>query len=65
MKIKIAVEARVSADRKLCLMTCPWMVWPDWFETDYVCQACGFVLKLDPLGRPLRCRACLRAEVKP
>jgi len=60
MKIKIAVEAKVSADRKRCLDTCWWLVrhYP-W------CRAFHADLQSDPLGRPLRCRACLRNEVRP
>ena len=61
MKIKIATEARVSADGKRCLESCQWFraspqgVW---------CEMHGCDLKLDFDG-PIRCRACLRAEVPP
>ena len=70
MKIKIAVEARVSADRKRCLEMCPgsswrWSPMDDVVRTVPFCSAYGYHLDIDHLGRPLRCRACLRAEVKP
>jgi hypothetical protein len=62
MKIRVVVPARVSADRKRCLKTCPG------FELLYAgnwwCCTFGPTLLTDHLNRPLRCRACLRNEVK-
>ena len=70
MKIKIAVEARVSADRKRCLETCPGFdeyasaMGPD--AGFRGCRRYNVLLNgRDHLGRPLRCRACLKGEVKP
>ena len=59
MKIKIAVDARVSADGKRCLESCQWFRDDSWGRW---CEIYGCDLKCDP-GRPLRCRACMRAEV--
>ena len=75
MKIKIAVEARVSRDGKYCLISCPHYVWGWKGEYSYnYCDAFGLPLGDDSSasarpgvagGRPLRCRECIAREVKP
>ena len=63
MKIKTAVEARVSADRKRCLGSCQGHD-SRWDGTDS-CALFDVDLRFDSLGRPLRCAECLKNEVKP
>jgi hypothetical protein len=64
MKVRIVVEAKVSADRKRCLESCGWLVWPN-ADSHQFCAAFGPMLKTDRNGYSLRCRACIRNEVKP
>ena len=65
MKIKIAVEARIDArDRRRCLTTCErFHGYP--FSDGHWCDVYDMDLDEDSHGRPLRCRECLRSEVKP
>ncbi|MFA4971325.1 MAG: hypothetical protein WC683_01845 [bacterium] len=63
MKVKVAVEASVSLDRKRC-GRCSWWVWRSSFEQDF-CDLFGWPISKDSRGRPLRCRKCIVREVKP
>lgn len=66
MKIQVAVEARVDArDRRRCLTTCEWCTQDESFVNKAWCELYAKWMKTDSYGRPLRCRECLRREVKP
>jgi len=66
MKIKVAVEARIDArDRRRCMESCPWFRKYPFAEGNFWCEAYCADLAAPSLYRPLRCRMCLRNEVRP